>query len=146
MTYAVLSVDNCFYSTSQKHVKYVSKTPGRLANKNSLTWWYVLKTSWRFLKDIFARRLENVLKTSSRRLEDVLKMFLQDVLKMSRRRLEDVSLRWIYWSWSRRLQDASLRRMFAEKRTLKNLRKTSTCLSKYLKITATVKKIFEKVF
>ena len=76
-------------------------TSRRLVNKNSLTWWYVFKTSWRCLQDVFARRLEDVLKTSWRcledvlktswrRLEDVLKTFLQDVLKTSWKRLEDV--------------------------------------------------------
>ena len=80
---------------------------------NSLTWWYVLKTSWRYLcktswwclEDIFKtswrsiednpqdvlktvwRRLKDVL---ARRLEDVLKTFLQDVLKRSWKLLEDV--------------------------------------------------------
>ena len=80
-------------------------TSQRLVNKNSLTWWYVFKTSWRCLQDVFARRLEDVLKTSWRRLEDVLKTFLQDVLKtswqdvlkMSWRRLENV----LKTSWRR---------------------------------------------
>ena len=66
----------------------------RRVNKNSLTWWYVLKTSWRCLEDVF----QDVLKTFWRRLEDVLKTFLQDVLKASWqdvlktfwKRLEDV--------------------------------------------------------
>ena len=78
-----------------------------------------LKTSWRCLEDVFARRLEDVLKTYSqgeyigldqdvlktssedvrlrqtyssrwRRLENVLKILLQDVLKMSWRRLQNV--------------------------------------------------------
>ena len=90
----------------------------RRVNKNSLTWWYILKTSWRCLKDTFPRTLEDGLKTSSRHLEDVLKTFwrrlediwprriysswsrhLEDVLKMSS---EDLWLRWIYLSWSRR--------------------------------------------
>ena len=72
-------------------------TSQRLVNKNSLTWWYVFKTSWRCLQDVFARRLEDVLKTSWRCLEDV--------LKTSWRRLEDVWTRRIYWSWPRRLED-----------------------------------------
>ena len=104
-------------------------TSQRLVNKNSLTWWYVFKTSWRCLQDVFARRLEDVLKTSWRRLEDVLKTFLQDVLKTSWKRLEDVlktygqdeyigldqdvlktssedvRLKRTYSSWSRRLED-----------------------------------------
>ena len=85
--------------------------------------------SWKRLKDIFARRLEDVFKTSWSRLEDVLKTFLQDVLKTYWRPLEDVLktlwrrmvkknilvltktssedvwLRRIYSSWSRRLED-----------------------------------------
>ena len=94
----------------------------------------VLKKSWRR----FSRRLENVLKTSSKRREDVLKMSwrrfckiswrrLENVLKTSWRRiaktnilvltktswrhLEDVLLRWIYSSWSRRLEDEDERRL-----------------------------------
>ena len=69
----------------------------RLVNKNTLTWWYVFKTSWRCLQDVFARRLEDVLKRSWKRLEDV--------LKTSWKRLEDVWTRRIYWSWPRRLKD-----------------------------------------
>ena len=69
-------------------------TTQRLINKYSLTWWYVFKTSWRCLSDVFARRLENVLKASWKRLEDVMA-----------RRLEDVWTRRIYWSWPRRLED-----------------------------------------
>ena len=88
-------------------------TSQRLVNKNSLTWWYVFKTSWRCLQDVFARRLEDVLKTSWRRfgkrswrcLENVLKTLWQDVLKTSWRRLEEVWTRRIYWSWPRRLED-----------------------------------------
>ena len=57
----------------------VLNTPRRRVNMNSLTWWYVLKTSWRYL-----------CKTSWRRLEDVLKTFLQDILKTSWKRLENV--------------------------------------------------------
>ena len=62
------------------------KTTQRLVNKNSLLWWYVFKTSWKCLQDVFATRFEDVLKTSWRRLED----------EWTRR---------IYWSWSRRLED-----------------------------------------
>ena len=102
-------------------------TSQRRVNKNTLTWWYVFKTSWRCLQDVFARRLEDVLKTSWRCLEDVLKTSC--VLKMCWRRLEnvlktygqdeyigldqdvlktsseDVRLRRTYSSWSRRLED-----------------------------------------
>ena len=66
----------------------------------------VLKMSWRR----FCRRLEVVLtmswrrfcKTSWRRLS---KTSWQDVLKTSWRHLEDVWPKWIYWSWSRHLED-----------------------------------------
>ena len=61
----------------------------RLVTKNSLTWWYVFKTSWRCLQDIFVRRLEDVLQTSWRRLKTSWRC-LEDVLKASWKRLEDV--------------------------------------------------------
>ena len=103
----------------------------RRVNKNSLTSWYVLKTSWRYLcktsskrlEDLlkmswrlFSRRLEHVLKmswrcledvlkTSSKRLEDILKMSWRRFWKASWRRLEDVSPSLINWSWPRRLED-----------------------------------------
>ena len=63
----------------------------RLVTKNSLTWWYVFKTSWRCLQDIFVRRLEDVL----RRLEDVLKTSwkrLENVLKTSWRRMDKTNI------------------------------------------------------
>ena len=71
----------------------------------------VLKTSWRRLGDFlntilqdvlktFWSRLKDVLKTSGRRLQNVLKMLLQDVLKKSSKRLEDV----LKTSW-KRLED-----------------------------------------
>ena len=63
---------------SQKRVEYVSKTSWGRVNKNSLTWWYFLKASWRSNEDIFGRRFEDVFKT-----------FWQDTLKMSWRRLEN---------------------------------------------------------
>ena len=96
----------------------------------------VLKMSWRYLEDGFARRLvlvrcleENVLKkTSWRRLEDVLKTYGQDeyisldqdVLKTSS---EDVWLRWIYLSWSKRLKMSSEN----ERRLQDVLIKTNVC-------------------
>ena len=111
----------------------------RRVNKNSLTWWYVLKTSWRCLEDVFARRLEDVLKTSWRRLgktswkrlEDVLKTYGQDeyigldqdVLKTSS---DDVWLRQIYSSWSRRL-NLFWRRLLKTK-TKDVLKTSSRCL------------------
>ena len=81
----------------------------------------VLETFWRRLKNVLARRLEDVLKTSWKRLQDFLKTFLlevlktswrrfEDVLKTSWRRPEDIWPRWIYWSWSRRLEDVFWRR------------------------------------
>ena len=88
---------------------------------NTLTWYYVLKTSWRFLEVVFKmswRRLEDVLKTilqdvlktSWKRLQDILARHLEEVLKASWRRLEDVWPGRIYWSSSRRLQDVFWRR------------------------------------
>ena len=85
-------------------------TSQRLVDKNSWTWWYVFKTSWRCLQDVFARRLEDVLKTSWRCLEDALKTYgqdeyiglYQDVLKTSSK---DV--------WLIRIYSSSSTRMFA---------------------------------
>ena len=108
----------------------------RRVNKNSLTWWYVLKTSWRCLEDVFARRLEDVLKTSWRHLGKTSWRRLEDVLKTSWRRLEDVWPRRIYWSWPRRLEDilktssedVRLRRTYSSwsRRCLKDVFKTSS--------------------
>ena len=99
---ANLSIDNRPGSTDRKRVEYVLKMSWRRVHKNSLTLWYILKTSWKCFK--------NVLKTSS---YDVLKTSWQDILLMSWRRLENVLkksgrvwLRIIYLSWSRRLEDA----------------------------------------
>ena len=96
---------------------------------NSLTWWYILKTSWRYLCKTSSKRLEDILKmpwrrfcmTSWRRLENVFKAswkYLEDVLKTYRQdeyigldqdvlktSSEDVRLRRTYSSWSRRLED-----------------------------------------
>ena len=91
-------------------------TSRRRVNNNSLTWWHVLKTSWRYLSKTSLRFLEDVLKTSSECIEDFLKMFwrrfyktswrglgkaswrsLEDVLKTSSKRLEDV----LKTSWRR---------------------------------------------
>ena len=104
---ANLSVDNRIRSTSRKPVEDLLKS-------NSFTWWYILKTSWRCLENIFprrlevlARRFEDVLKTSSRRIEDVWiysfwSRHFEDVLNTSS---EVVQLRRIYSSWSRHLED-----------------------------------------
>ena len=93
-------------------------TSQRLVNKNSSSWWYVLKTSWRHLCKMSTKRLEEVLKMywrRWRRLEYVWPGRIywswprrpEDVLKASS---EDVWLRRIYSSWSRRLEDVFWRR------------------------------------
>ena len=71
---------------AKERLRNVLNASQRRVNKNSSTWWYVLKTPWRYL-----------CKTSWRRLEDVLRTFLktswrlfEDVIKISWRRLEDV--------------------------------------------------------
>ena len=90
----------------------------RLENVLKTSLKVVLKTFWRYLEDISARRredvlktfLQDVLKTSSKRLEDVLKTYDQgeyigldqDVLKTSS---EDVWLRGICSSWWRCLEN-----------------------------------------
>ena len=89
---ANLSVGNCLRCTLQKRIEYVSKMSWRRVNKNSLTWWYILRTSWRYLEDALTRRFEDVLKTYWRRIEDLW-------------------LRRIYSSWSRRLEDVLWRRV-----------------------------------
>ena len=63
----------------------------------------VLKTSSRCLEDVFARRLEDVLKTYD---QDEYIGLDQDVLKTSS---EDLCVRWIYSSWSRRLEDVFIK-------------------------------------
>ena len=84
------SIDNLLWSTSQKRFEYVSKTSWKCFNKKILTWWYVLKTSWRRLEDFSKTFLQDVLKTFWRRLENALARRLEDALKTSWRRLEDV--------------------------------------------------------
>ena len=95
-------------------LRNVLNNSSRLANKNSLTWWYVLKTSWRYFCKKSWRCLGDDLNTSS---EDVLKTFLQDVFKTFWRRLKDVFARHLEdvlkTSW-KRLEDVlktSWRRM-----------------------------------
>ena len=86
-------------------------TSQRLVNKNSLTWWYVFKTSWRCLQDVFARRLEDVL---ARRLEDVLKTSwrrLENVLKTSWRRMAKTNILVLTKTSWRCLEDVFWRRM-----------------------------------
>ena len=89
----------------------------RRANKNSLTWWYILKTSWRCLENIFTMLLENLLKTtwrsrgktSSRCLEGILKVswkrFCKTYWRRLTRRYENVWARLTYSSWSRHLEE-----------------------------------------
>ena len=98
-------------------------TSQKLVYKNSLTWWYIFKTSWRCLQDVFARRLEDVLEASWRCLgktfwkclEEVWKMYgqneyiglNQDALKTSS---EEVWLIRIYSSSSGRLEDVFIKK------------------------------------
>ena len=125
----MIPLENILKRSLQDVLKTYSK---RLEDVLKISWRRFCKTSWRRFKDVLKmswRRLEDVFKTSWRLLEDVLKTFLQDVLKTSWRcygktswrRLEDVWrtkvlvltktssedvwLRWIYSSWSRRLED-----------------------------------------
>ena len=82
---------------------------------NSLTWWYVLKTPWRYLCKKSWRCLEDVLKTSWRCLADVFARRLKNVLKTPRRMAKTNILGkvnifvLIKTSW-RRLEDVSRRR------------------------------------
>ena len=91
-------------------------TSERRVNKNSLTWCYVLKTSWRCLGDVLETFLQDVLKTS---WQDVLRIFWRRLGKLSWRCLEDV----FRTSW-RRPKDVLARR-------LENALKTSwRCMTK----------------
>ena len=101
----------------------------------------VLKTSWRCLQHIFARRLEDAVKTSWRCTVDVFKTFMQyveDVLKTSWHDVLKTSLRCITktnilvlinTSW-RSLEDVFWRRMtiqdFTWSRPLEGVLKTSS--------------------
>ena len=84
-------------------LRNVLNTSRRLVYKNSLTWWNVLKTSWRHLWKTSWRCLEDIFKTSQRRLENVLKTSWR---RMARTNI----LVLIKTSW-RRLEDALWRRM-----------------------------------
>ena len=81
----------------KERLRNVLNTSQRRVNKNSLTWWYFLKTSWRYLCKTSCRRLEDVLKTffktSWRRLCKASWRCLENVLKTSWRCLEDVFAR-----------------------------------------------------
>ena len=82
----------------------------------------VLKTSWRCLEDVFARRLEDVLKTYD---QDDYVGLDQDVLKTSS---EDVWVRRIFSSWSRRLEDVLKTSPEDEdERRLQHVFKTNVC-------------------
>ena len=80
-----------------------------------MSWRRFCKTSWRRLEEVLKTSWQHVLKMSWRCRENVLKTYDQDstvsldqdVLKTSS---EDVSVRWIYSSWSRRLEDFFWRR------------------------------------
>ena len=89
----------------KERLRNVLNASQRRVNKNSLTWWYVLKT--------FSKRLQDVLKMSWRRflirLEDVFKTSWRRLCETSWKRLEDVRPRRIYWSWPRRFEDVRLR-------------------------------------
>ena len=103
VSYANAAIDNRLWSTSQKGFEYIFKTSWKGAMKNSLSSWYVLKTSsthlykmswrhfcktsWKCLSKESWKCLEDVLEMSWRRLEDVLKTVLRDVLKTFLRRL-----------------------------------------------------------
>ena len=116
VSYANAAIDNRLWSTSQKGFEYIFKRSWKRAIKNSLSSWYVLKTSsthhykmswrhfcktsWKYLSKESWKCLEDVLEMSWRRLEDVFKTSWQDVLKTS----STCMTRWIYWSWSRRLE------------------------------------------
>ena len=64
-----------------------------------------MKTSWRCLEDIFARRFEDVSKTPWKRLSKTFWRCLEDVLKTSWRCLKDVLARFLFkMSW-RHLED-----------------------------------------
>ena len=81
-------------------LKNVLNTSWGQVNKNSLTWWYVLKTSWR-----------HICKMSWKRLEDVLKTFLQDVLKTSWKRMAKTNILVLTKKSWRRFENVFWRRM-----------------------------------
>ena len=91
----------------------VLNTFQRRVNKNSLIWWYFLKTSWRYIWKTFWRYFEDLLlRPPSKCLEDVLNMSwrrlgktpwrcLQEELMTSWKHLEYV----LKISWRHVLQD-----------------------------------------
>ena len=78
----------------------------RSVKKNSLTWWYVLKTSWRYLCKTSWICLEDVFETSWRRLEDILKTFFKTFFWRSKAKASIFVL--IKTSWRRFHQDECL--------------------------------------
>ena len=96
----------CIASTYWRRIKNVCE------DGKSLRWRRlenVFKTSWRFLENLFVRRLEDVLKTFWRRLENVFKtswrrMTKTNILVLIKTSSEEVWVRRIYSSWWRRLQ------------------------------------------
>ena len=106
----------------RKRLRNVLNASQRRVNKNSLTWWYILKTSRRYLCKTSWRCFEDVFKTSWTRLENVLKrswrrMAKRNILVLIKTSSEEVRLRRTNLSWWRRLEDvlktSSSRRMFA---------------------------------
>ena len=75
-----IGLDQDVLKTSWRHLE-------KLVNKNSITWWYVLKAPWK--RSGFLRP-QGIFKTSSRLLQDVLQKLFQDIFKTSWRRLQNV--------------------------------------------------------
>ena len=118
-------VENRLCSALQKRCEYFLKTSWKQVNKNSTTWWYVLKASWRDLCKTSWRCLDNVLKTSSKLLEDVLKMLSRRFCKRSWRRFKDI----LKTSW----QDVSERHVEVMKTSWRRMTKTN--ISVWIKTT-----------
>ena len=131
---------------------------GRLEDVLKTSFQDVLKTFWKRLQSVLARCLEDVLKTflqdvlktfwqnalntSSKRLEKVLKMSWRRMtktdifvlMKTFSRYLQGIfwrrMTRWIYWFWSKRLQD--IFKMFSEDEDEKFLTDQDECLLSYI--------------
>ena len=93
--------------TFSKRLKHFFKTCYQEQINSMIRLEKVLKTSFQEVSKMSWRRLS---KTSCICLEDVFMMSWRRFCKTSWRRLEDVWPRWIYWSWSRRLEDIFWRR------------------------------------
>ena len=109
---------NTFFKGFAVRLRNVLNLSWRRVNKNSLTWWYILKRSWRHLCKTSWRCYEDVLNTSSKRFEDIFEDSLEIVLKTNdqdeyivldqdvlKTPSEDVWLGRVYSFWSRRLED-----------------------------------------